>query len=495
MKRRTVLAAVAVVPAVVSAAWALRAAAGEDVAGERASVPDFRRAGDRDDSEAFRRAVATGRTVHLPAGKGRGRGGRYLIANGPEHRLAPGVRVVGDGIDRTIVAKSYATAAPFVLFFDSGSADPARNGRSFSFRDLTFEDEVTEQGFSEFSYLVMLNGVTDVRFDRVGFRGFRGDGLHLGSGLVLGQERHNVNVTVADCVFDGVNSNNRNAVSVIDCDGLVIERSRFLNCSRPGDGTINKGDPFNPATGLQMPGPIDFEPNDDGFAIIRNVTIRGNLFRGGGGFAVCLNLRENTKVRAAQRDFTVTDNVIEDRHGGWLTYGYGGDRAITSTRGYAATFSGNTVRRCRTPFVLNGMRGIALTGNVISDCDQHAEIGNLAWNAVVTLSKNRFTRVGLRPIGYALWVRECDRLTLDGNEFVDCGLADRRFGIALAFVSGRMTRLTMRDSRFASPAGRMTQAVVAFKDATIDAKTAVIGPQRMEIAAPPVRVSLRVASP
>ncbi|PAX09228.1 right-handed parallel beta-helix repeat-containing protein [Sphingomonas lenta] len=491
MKRRLLLAAAVAAPA----AWSLRGLArgAADDADGRASLPDFRRDGDVDDSEAFRRAAATGRPVHLPAGRGRGPGGRYLIASTPQDRLPSGVQVLGDGIDRTIVARSYRRSAPFVFFFDSDSADPARNGRNMIFRDFTIEDEVEKRGYAEFDYLIMLNGVSGARFERVGFRGFRGDGLHLGSGTVLGHERHNLDVSVVDCVFDGINANNRNGISVIDCDRLLVQGCRFLNCSRYGDGTVNKGDPFNPRTGVMAPGPIDFEPNDDGFAVIRAVTIRDNLFRGGGGYAVTLNLRANDRVRNAQSGFVITGNTIEDRDGAFTTAGYGGDQAIRADQGYGVTFSRNTIRRCRTPFILNGMRGVTMAENRFTDCASHSEIGNTAWNAEVTLTGNRFERVGLRPAGYALWVRECDRLRLERNEFVDCGLADRRFGVGLAFVGGRITRLAMLDNLFSSPNGRMTQTAVAFQDARIDARTATVGPQRVTFAAPPVRETLRLA--
>jgi hypothetical protein len=484
------LAAAAALPA----AWSLRSLAerGED-AGDRAALPEFRRPGDLDDTAAFFRAAATGGVVHLPAGRGLGSDGRYLIASTPTEHLTSGLRVEGDGMDRTVVARSYRREAPFVFFLDTGSADRSRNARGIVFSDLTIEDEVVRRGFAEYHYLIMLNGVTGARFERVAFRGFRGDALHFGSGTTLGHERHNVDVRVADCVFDGVNANNRNAISVIDCDGVVIERCRFLNCSRAGDGTLNKGDPFDPRTGVGAPGPIDFEPNDQGFPVIRNVVIRDNLFRGGGGFAVNMLLPPNDRLRTPQRSFTITGNVVEDRHGGLSCFGYAGDAALRADRAYDVVAEENTIRGCRSPFILNGMVGVRLSRNRFLDCPGHAEIGYTGANAGVRLDGNRFERCGLTPLGYALWVRTCDRLSLERNEFVDCGLAGRRFGIGLAFVAGRVTRLRLADNLFSSPTGRMTQAAVAFREADIDAATASIGPQRITFPAQPVAEALRVA--
>lgn len=472
--------------------WAGRGVVARAQEGDRVALPDFRRSGDLDDSEAFHRAAATGRPVHLPAGRGLGPGGRYLIASAPTDPLPPGVTVTGDGMGRTVVARSHRRQAPFVFYFNSGSADRARNGRGFRFRDLSIEDEVQKRGFAEYDYLIMLNGATDARFERVAFRGFRGDALHLGSGVRLGDERHNVEVAVLDCVFDGVNCNNRNAISVIDCDGLVVERCRFLNCSRFGDGTVNKGDPFDPRTGVVAPGPIDFEPNDQGFPVIRDVVIRDNLFRGGGGNAVNMLLPPNDRVRTAQRGFLITGNTIEDRDGGLLLSGYDGSRALRATIPYDVRVERNVVRRCGTPFILNGMLGADLVDNEFAQCRSHAEIGNTAWNADVRLRGNRFDRCGLAPAGYALWVRECDRVTLERNEFTDCGLAARRFGVGVAFVSGRITRFKLLDNLFASPAGRMTEAAVAFADASVDARSSTIGPQRVTFPAQPLAATLRL---
>ena len=484
------LAAAVALPAV----WSLRSLAARGANdGDRAALPDYRRPGDLDDTAAFFRAAATGRTVHLPAGRGQGPGGRYLIASTPADQLPSGLRVEGDGMERTVVARSYRRQAPFVFFLDSGSADSSRNARGITLRDLTIEDEVVRRGFAEYHYLVMLNGVTGARFERVAFRGFRGDALHLGSGTTLGHERHNLDVRVTDCVFDGVNANNRNAISVIDCDRIVIERCRFLNCSRPGDGTLNKGDPFDPRTGVGAPGPIDFEPNDIRFPVIRHVVIRDNLFRGGGGFAVNMMLPPNDQVRVAQRGFTIVGNIVEDRFGGLSMFGYGGDAALRARLAYDVVAENNTVRGCKSPFILNGMVSVDLRGNQFVDCPGHAEIGYTAANAAVRLRANRFERCGLSPSGYALWVRTCDRLSLERNEFVDCGLADRRFGVALAFVAGRITRLVMTDNLFASPSGRMTQTALAFREATVDASTASIGPQRVTFPAQSLDVALRLA--
>ncbi len=452
-------------------------------------VTDFRRADDVDDSDAFRRALETGRPVHAPAAGGSGPEGRYLVATA-EPNLPTGAMLFGDGPGRTIIARSYARPAPFLFHADSKSADPARNLQGIAFRDLSLEDDVVRRGFSEFDYLVMLNGVTGARFERVNFTGFRGDGLHLGSSTISAVERHNRDVVVRDCRFDGINANNRNAISVIDCDGLLIEDSAFLNCTRPGDGTPLRGDPMNPQTGLAQPGAIDCEPNGDRFAIIRNVVIRRNLFQGGGGNAVALNLRPNDAVDIAQQGFTITENRIVDRAGGFAIFGYGPGRSLAGTPRYELMVAENEIRGCATPFIVDGVRGVRITRNRIIECSKMAEIGYRGMVAEVEVDENRFERAGNQAPGHALWIRSSDRLALTGNMFVDCGAAGARNGVAIAFVDGVNRNLTLSGNRFASPDGRTAQAMTVFAAARIDAGSARVSANRVEFRATPVEALL-----
>lgn len=464
LARRQFIAAAMLAPVPVLAT----AACGATRATDAVSLPDFRRSGDPDDTAALARAFASGRPVHAPAGRGSGAGGQYLIGNEATASLPSGAVLFGDGRDKTIIARSDAAKSPFILHCDSGSPDPARNITGLRFRDLSFVDDVARLGFSEFSYLVMLNGVSDVRFDRVGFRGFRGDGLHLGSSVTSKVERHNTGITVSDCVFDGVNSNNRNAISVIDVDGLVIEKSGFINVTRRGDGTPGQGDPMNPVTGLAQPGAIDLEPNGDAFAVIRNVVIRDNRFTGGGGFAVALLLSSNDVLRTPQRGILIERNVIRDRFGGFEAFGFPGNGAVSSDRAYDILIRNNQVERCEKPFIISGIRGITIVGNQFRDCRGHAELGYQSANARAMLADNLFERVGGPAPGFALWIREGEDIGLVGNRFVDAGVPGGKGGVAIAVVAGTVRGLTMRKNLFRNTEGRTGQAVQVFKDARVD---------------------------
>ena len=452
-RRRFVAAAVCAAPLTAACA-----ATGEVL------LPDFRKAGERDDTAALARAFATGRPVRAPAGGGAGPGGRYLIGNDAAATLPAGASLTGDGIGKTIIAK--LPAKPFILHADSKSASPARNIAALRFADLSFEDDPARP-FSEYSYLLMLSGVSDVAFDRVGFRGWRGDAIHLGSSTTSKTERHNLQVAVRDCLFDGVDANNRNAISVIDCAGLTIERSRFLNCSRPGNGGASPEDPRNPRTGVAMPGAIDLEPNADAFAVVRDVVIRNNEFRGGGGYAVALYLRPNDQVRTPQANILIADNRIADRDGGFAATGFPGDGAVNGPT-YGIVVRNNQVQRCAKPFLIGGIRGITVDANGFEDCAGAGEIGYAATAADVRVTGNRFVRVGSAVVPYALWVRDTNRADIAGNLFDDCGAPGGTKGIAVGFVGGTQRRLRFAANRFRASTGRMEQAVTVFRDARID---------------------------
>ena len=478
--RRAVLAGVGALVAAGATTQALTTGA--------VSLDAYSRSGDPDDTLALKRAIETGRPIHARGGRGRGPGGRYSVGMGDTDTLPSGMRLFGDGPDKTIFQGT--GPAPFILHCDSKSADPARNIAGLSFADLSFEDDVARLGFSEYRYLVMLNGVTDASFERVTFRGFRGDGLHLGSSTAPHVERHNRDVTVTDCLFDGVNANNRNAISVIDCDKLTVERCRFLNCTRPGDGGASPIDPMNPATGPAMPGPIDLEPNDDAFSVIRHIAIRNNRFIGGGGSAVAVHLRPNDLVRTPQSDIDISGNIIADRSGGFELTGSSGAGALGKVPGNAIVLRGNEVRRCVRPFALSGVKDVLIDDNLFADCTDRAEIGHTAEVADVELRNNRFERIGSDAVRFGLWIRGSRGVTLDGNLFADIGGPDKKGGIAIALVGGATRGLTLSRNRFTRPEGRTSEAITKFRDASIDRASLRIDANIVDFPAPPIAGAL-----
>ena len=230
----------------------------------RFSVKDFGAVGNGivDDSRSIQAAVATaaklgGGEVFLPSGTYRA-SGIQLFSN---------IRLIGESRDYTKLRETTGTS--YLVSVNpgmAGFADPEHNQRDIEIANIAFEGPVVSMGFSEHRHLLNFNGVTNLDVHDCAIRGFRGDGVYLGSSNVAGLERHNVSVRFARNEFDGLNHDNRNGISVIDGTGVLIEQNQFIRCSRP-----------------TMPGPIDIEPNGNVFQRISNIAILKNRFQDCGG--------------------------------------------------------------------------------------------------------------------------------------------------------------------------------------------------------------------
>lgn len=207
-----------------------------------------------DISAALAQAMLYTKKIYIPKGN-------YLASN---VQLKSGIEIYGDG-DSTVI-QSLDTTTTKILYANSSDTNIVNNVKDITIRNIKFLGRVAAAGFSEHKHLVSLNGVTNVNISDVSFVGFRGDGLYVGTGVIGGEHRHNKDVTVTNCYFDGVNKDNRNAISFVDIDGATIKNSNFIRSSRVG-----------------MPGAIDFEP-DYGYSHIKNVVIEGLNFEDCGGF-------------------------------------------------------------------------------------------------------------------------------------------------------------------------------------------------------------------
>jgi len=376
-------------------------------------VTAHRRPGDRDDTAAFERALATGRPVHVPAG-------HYEIA---DCRLGNGARLSGEGQASVIRVRAGRPG----LRAESGAT--GRFLRGLVLRDLVIEGRSVEAGFAEHAHLLRLDGVEDVQVERVSFRGFQGDGLYLGSGLQPGEERHNRRIVVRGCRFDGINRQNRNAISVIDGDDVRIEGCSFMNCTRP-----------------DMPGPIDLEPDAQAFAVIRKIQVIGNQFAGNGGNVGEIALQVPAAVRALPRDIVIRDNRFRDYRG------TGAEVALNVFRATGAAdpdmgvaISGNQGQGGHAPYSFVSAKGVRASGNVWTDY----RIGTLVgWRDPASLGRDiqiadRFVRCGAGA-GAAIAIVNADGLSLDGSAFIDpAGNAAGATAILLA-SDGRSRRLSLR---------------------------------------------------
>lgn len=389
------------------------------VAATAVRAGDYRRAGDRDDTLAFERALATGNPVHAPAGGGSGPGGAYEVTG---CRLPGGATIFGDG-DGTVLRPRAGEPA---IRADSGASD--RSIRGLTLRDLKLHGRVEQAGFREHSHLVRLDGVEDVLIERVSFTGFQGDGLYLASGIVPGQERHNRRLVIRSCRFDGVNLDNRNAISIIDGDDVRIEDCTFRNCTRPN-----------------MPGPIDLEPDPQSFAIIRNIVVERCLFENNGGSVAQVAIQIPAVV-ALPRNIAIRNNEFRNYRGSGAEIAINVMRATSeSDPDMGVTITGNRGQGGNSAYLFVSGKGMRASANSWTDYKGGGLIGytepaSLARDVVIA---DRFTRCG-RVAGVGIAVFQAVNLRLEDTQIIDAGVGTPgSYGILFA-AGGRSRNVSLR---------------------------------------------------
>ena len=261
-------------------------------AGPRINVKDFGATGSGvvNDTTAIQQAInfqrdQGGGEVYVPAGT-------YVAAN---LRLYSNITLLGDGPTVTILQHTGGNSY-FLLSVNPGSGGTpniADNQRNIIIRDLQLRGTVERDGFSQNRHLLVLSAISDALIENVHFIGMRGDGIYLASGDSANVERHNTDVVVRGCLFDGLINNNRAGISIIDGDKITIENNKFNRLTRP-----------------DMPAPINIEPNHN-FFIARNITIHNNTFEKSNGLSVIQwfipSLRSS---RSSPETIRITHNMI-----------------------------------------------------------------------------------------------------------------------------------------------------------------------------------------
>ena len=245
-------------------------------------VHTYREDGDTNDSQAVLRTrdaieAAGGGTMYFVRGEGSRTDGDYAFGSDTQNndptnegnlcsnlivRSDPGVTLWLDRAD-----------GPFLFFHNpagnTGAAQVEPVTDNVQFRGLVTRDDptITGPGFEGNSAFYHIAAMSNVLWERCAMIGGRGDGIYIGAGD-LGpdgngerQNRLNRNVVVRDCFWDGINTNNRNAISLLSIDKFRLEGvNASYNWGKAGG--IAAEDPYDPATGVGAPaGGIDIEPN------------------------------------------------------------------------------------------------------------------------------------------------------------------------------------------------------------------------------------------
>jgi hypothetical protein len=353
------------------------------------------------------------------------RGGEVSFADGvyvvDSISLVSNISIIGSGLKSVLEQKKNAKYCCSINPGNGGSADPKDNKQKIRIHNLHFRGTVAYDGFSEHTHLLNINAATDVVISDCWFSGWRGDGIFLGSGNSAQTERHNRNITIKNCRFDGVNNDNRNAISVIDSDGVEIDNNSFTRCTRSN-----------------MPGAIDMEPDANRFSVIRNIRITRNRFSHIGGnvgiIALVLPLKQKELVNPS-RNILIRSNTING------LVGTGRSKGISMTQNQNAddadipndiTITGNEIKKTGRPFVFWGVKGVIIDNNVFDDAVFSGLVSYTNdYNPRDIMFKNNvFSKLGSGD-GYGITVFNAEDISFIENTFDDIGSIKGRNGIAI----------------------------------------------------------------
>ncbi|QDB70422.1 hypothetical protein CF8_0009 [Aeromonas phage CF8] len=173
----------------------------------------------------------------------------------------------------------------------SNDPDPSSNIKGIILRDFKIKGSGT---FNEHKHLIDLNGVSDYIIEGIFAENPQGDHIYLGSGRTPGMERHNVNGLILNNKFISNGVGNRNAISIIDADGLSVYNNDFDGCSRPS-----------------MPGDIDLEPNNS-FSVLKNINIYKNRSKNCRGSTAIVGLFVNISTGFNQGNYE-NINIVNNK--------------------------------------------------------------------------------------------------------------------------------------------------------------------------------------
>ncbi|MBN8921506.1 MAG: hypothetical protein BGP10_16405 [Rhodanobacter sp. 68-29] len=385
----------------------------------------------RDCTPGIQAAIDTGSSkVFVPAGV-------YPVK---QVNLRSGLELHGEGTASVLRAHDASLACEFMLathLRDGGTPNVADNMRDIWLHDLTLEGRVEEFRYQQYWYLLAVNATSDLKVERVTFHGFRGDGMYVGSGTLRGTERHNQRIVVRDCVFDGAIKDNRNGLSIIDCDQLTVENCVFRNI---GNAKLS-----------HSVGAIDFEP-DHPWSVYRHVTIDRCTFTD----IDTVNTAGITFFNGRQRgdnihDWTVSRCQFNNCY--WGIDSATRPKTAKDTRDNLAVLNCRFLNSIRVDIAVNGLSGTQISGCTFQRSPPGSgpggdaiRLGSFAYgtseNAIDTvITGNAF--IGIRPQMGAIGVLGAEGVVCAGNTFVDI------HGCCINFAEGN----TPDDSR-------ITEAVI-----------------------------------
>ena len=422
--------------------------------------------GATDSTAAIQAAINSGASrINYPAGS-------YYIGSSSGLVLASNQVHYGDGPSTVMLQ---GPTVPYLLGANVGTGgtnNPDNNLHDCTIRDIQIKwsgSRSAPAGTPQYS-MVCLSAVSHVLIENVAFTGFQADGVYIGSGtqgqinataMVSGvnytittagttnwtalgasagtvgtaftyngatvtgsggqvnTERHNQDITIRKCHFNGVDHKNRNGISVIDGDHILVDDCYFENCTAAG-----------------QPGCIDIEPDNFPYSIINDIKIR--TCRGINSLGCGVSIYCAITMTKPWKDV-----IVEDNNFSGCTYGIASSLIYTSGSAWAETDGDSSIRilrniikGCTTPLYLAGGHNQEACDNLVTDCTNGVILGGTQGIADQTaqgmrFDRNRIYRSGAtgvpilgNPVGSnqaGCTISGIRNLRFNGNLFVDCG--------------------------------------------------------------------------
>lgn len=350
-----------------------------------------------------------------------------------------------------------------LIHIDSGSATAFVEAGLV--RNLQLVGASVESGFQEQTHLLSLGGAKNVSVENTWFTASQGDAIYLGYGSGDSTERHNFDVYINRCTFDGVNNENRQALSVVDGVNVWMTNCHVKNYTKS-----------------TMPGAVDIEPVN-GANTTQNIYILNNIFEAVGGTSGVTGYIANhqgvvNRFDRPSNNINIIGNFYSDctNRGGSFACQVATLTASSASPPLDFTFRGNrTVRGSRVGTIV-GSGSVRHIGNIYTDIDNGLFLGlrTDGGNYDIRTEDNTYIRVGkanLVTAGYAMQISTNIELKIKNEDFVDCGRADGTLGYGLYFVDGTSSGVTISGIKVRNITGKTTYAIKALGSHTFTSES------------------------
>ena len=308
-----------------------------------------------------------------------------------------------------------------------------------SLENLLVRGTGSSQGLSVFDHNVRLEDCDDILIKDCLIDDIRGDGI-----IILGGS----NYTIRDSVIDGVTNDNRNGISIISGNEILIDNCHFTRLSE-----------------ATKPGAIDIEP-DAATETCSNITVSNCYFENVTGAFGCVQLG----LGAAQADYAANNGpavnfrFVGNQFGAGITNPYLFRIIQTQTADETVipnniVVEGNqSVGGSSGAYLVNGVSGVVFSDNQWRDQDGDVRIGDLNPVFNISIEESELFHECMGTNGTGVQVGDVDRAQL-WPQMVNCGKSDNSLGFGLNFIGGGASD-NIDISRFRSVDGaRSTVAV------------------------------------